>query len=80
MIGYECGFDPFSDARSPFNVKFYIVSILFLLFDVEVAFFFPWAASLRESLFTGLYVMYFFVFVLSAAFFYEWNRGALDWD
>nr|YP_010049296.1 NADH dehydrogenase subunit 3 [Pleurostomum flabellatum]QPL15627.1 NADH dehydrogenase subunit 3 [Pleurostomum flabellatum] len=80
MIGYECGFDPFSDARSPFNVKFYIISMLFLLFDVEIAFFFPWSLSVKETLFSGIYVLYSFVIVLTIGFFYEWKKGALDWE
>ena len=79
-LGYECGFDPFDDARMPFHVKFYLISILFLIFDVEVAFFFPWAISLRETLFGGFFAMYAFICILTLGFFYEWKKGVLDWD
>lgn len=80
MLGYECGFDPFSDARAPFNVKFYIISMIFIIFDVEVAFFFPWSICLKDILFFGFFSMYIFIFILGIGFFYEWKKGSLDWD
>jgi NADH-quinone oxidoreductase subunit A len=79
-IGYECGFDPFSDARDPFNIKFYLISILFLLFDVEVIFFFPWAFSLEYFSFGGFYIMYLFFIVLMLGYIFEWENKCLDWD
>lgn len=79
-FGYECGFDPFSDARSPFNVKFYLVSIVFIIFDIEVAFFFPFAISLKEILWFGYFSMYGFIFILLVGFLYEWKKGSLDWS
>nr|NP_066535.1 NADH dehydrogenase subunit 3 [Naegleria gruberi]AAG17813.1 NADH dehydrogenase subunit 3 [Naegleria gruberi] len=78
--GYECGFDPFSDARNPFHVKFYLISIIFIIFDVEVAFFFPWAISIKELMFFGYYTMYLFIFILLVGFVYEWKKGALEWE
>ncbi len=78
--GYECGFDPFSDAREPFYVKFYLISILFIIFDVEVVFFFPWAISLKQLYFFGYYIMYIFILILLIGFVYEWKKGSLDWD
>ncbi len=78
-IGYECGFDPFSDARDPFNVKFYLISILFILFDVEVVFFIPWVLCLKQVAFFGFITMYIFVFLLIVGFIYEWRKGCLEW-
>jgi NADH-quinone oxidoreductase subunit A len=78
--GYECGFDPFSDAREPFYVKFYLISILFIIFDVEVVFFFPWAISFKQLFFFGYYIMYIFILILLIGFVYEWKKGSLDWD
>ncbi|MDF2698956.1 MAG: nad3 [Haloplasmataceae bacterium] len=78
--GYECGFDPFSDAREPFYVKFYLISILFIIFDVEVVFFFPWAISFKQLFFFGYYIMYIFIIILIIGFVYEWKKGSLDWD
>jgi len=80
VVGYECGFDPFSDARDPFHIKFYLISILFIIFDIEVVFFFPWAIAFQEFQFKEFYAMYFFVFVLTLGFIYEWKKGALDWE
>lgn len=77
---YECGFDPFEDTRASFDVRFYLVAILFLIFDIEVSFLFPWAAALAHIGFLGLFSMLFFLFVLLIGFFYEWNSGALDWQ
>lgn len=78
--GYECGFDPFSDAREPFYVKFYLIAILFIIFDVEIIFFFPWIFSLFYINFFGLWVMYIFLMVLGIGFIYEWKKGSLDWE
>lgn len=81
--GYECGFDPFSDARDPFNIKFYLVSILFIIFDVEMIFFFPWIICqpyiLTDDGF-GFFSMYVFFFILILGFFYEYRKKALDWS
>jgi NADH-quinone oxidoreductase subunit A len=79
-FSYECGFDPFSDSRNRFNIKFYLVSIIFIIFDVEVAFFFPWCICLRDLMFFSYFVMYFFIFILIVGFFYEWKKGVLDWE
>jgi len=79
-IGYECGFDPFSDARDPFNVKFYLVAILFLLFDVELIFFFPFIFYFSEITFIGFFFFLLFSFVLILGYFYEWKKGCLNWD
>jgi len=78
--GYECGFDPFSDAREPFYVKFYLIAILFIIFDVEVVFFFPWIFSLIQISYYGLLIMYLFLIILGIGFAYEWKKGSLDWD
>lgn len=78
--GYECGFDPFSDAREPFYVKFYLISILFIIFDVEIVFFFPWAISFKQLFFFGYYIIYIFILILLIGFIYEWKKGSLDWD
>jgi NADH-quinone oxidoreductase subunit A len=78
--GYECGFDPFSDAREPFYVKFYLIAILSIIFDVEVVFFFPWIFSLVEISIYGLFIMYVFLVILGIGFIYEWKKGSLDWD
>jgi NADH-quinone oxidoreductase subunit A len=77
---YECGFDPFSDARQSFDVKFYLVSILFIIFDLEVVYLFPWALTLGSIGLFGLVSMFLFLSVLTVGFFYEWYKGALDWD
>jgi NADH:ubiquinone oxidoreductase subunit 3 (subunit A) len=78
--GYECGFDPFSDAQDPFNVKFYLISILFLLFDIELIFFLPWLVSLEETGFLGFYIIYFFFIILVIGYFYEWRKNCLNWE
>ena len=77
---YECGFDPFEDARIPFDVRYYLVAILFIIFDLEIAFLFPWAIALKEIGTTGLIAMVIFLLVLVIGFIYEWNKGALEWD
>jgi NADH-quinone oxidoreductase subunit A len=80
---YECGFEAFEDARMKFDVRYYLVAILFILFDLEIAFLFPWAVVLREKSIEGPYVfwsMMLFLFVLVVGFVYEWMKGALEWD
>ena len=77
---YECGFDPFEDARIPFDVRYYLVAILFIIFDLEIAFLFPWAVSLNKIGIAGVIAMAIFLLVLVIGFIYEWNKGALEWD
>ncbi len=77
---YECGFDPFSDARHKFDVRFYLVSILFIIFDLEIAFLFPWAVSLGSIGLFGFWSMMVFLGVLTVGFIYEWRKGALEWE
>ena len=77
---YECGFDAFDDARSRFDVRFYLVAILFIIFDLEIAFLFPWAISLGEVGMFGFWSMMVFLGVLTVGFIYEWNKGALEWE
>lgn len=75
---YECGFEPFEDARSRFDVRFYIVAILFLIFDMEVAYLFPWTITLGQTGFLGYSIVVLFLLILTVGFAYEWVRGALD--
>lgn len=77
---YECGFEPFSDARGKFDVQFYLVAILFIIFDLEIAFLFPWAISLGEIGEFGFWSMVVFLGVLTIGFIYEWKKGALEWQ
>jgi NADH-quinone oxidoreductase subunit A len=77
---YECGFEPFADARSKFDVRFYLVSILFIIFDLEVAFLFPWAVTLGRIGLFGFWSMIVFLGVLTVGFIYEWKKGALEWE
>ena len=77
---YECGFEPFNDSRMEFDVRFYLVAILFIIFDLEIAFLFPWAVSLGNIGALGFWSMMIFLFVLTIGFIYEWKKGALDWD
>ena len=77
---YECGFEPFNDSRMEFDVRFYLVAILFIIFDLEIAFLFPWAISLGNIGALGFWSMMIFLFVLTVGFVYEWKKGALDWD
>jgi NADH-quinone oxidoreductase subunit A len=77
---YECGFEPFDDARSKFDVRFYLVAILFIIFDLEVAFLFPWAVSLGAIGLFGFWSMVVFLAVLTVGFVYEWRKGALEWE
>lgn len=80
LTAYECGFEAFDDARRRFDVRFYLVSILFIIFDLEVAFLFPWAVSLSRIGLYGFLSMMGFLGVLGIGFLYEWRKGALDWD
>ena len=77
---YECGFEAFEDARMKFDVRYYLVAILFILFDLEIAFFFPWAIVLQELGWFGFFAMMVFLGILVAGFIYEWKKGALDWE
>nr|AZS52483.1 NADH dehydrogenase subunit 3 [Balanophora laxiflora]UPI48979.1 NADH dehydrogenase subunit 3 [Balanophora reflexa]UPI49010.1 NADH dehydrogenase subunit 3 [Balanophora laxiflora] len=78
VSAYECGFDPFGDARSRFDIRFYLVSILFIILDPEVALLFPWAVSLNKINMFGSWSMMAFLWILTIGFFYEWKRGASD--
>ena len=80
LTSYECGFDAFDDSRKPFDVRFYLVAILFIIFDLEVAFLFPWAVSLGGIGLFGFWSMVLFLAVLTVGFAYEWKKGALDWE
>ncbi len=80
LSAYECGFEAFDDARMKFDVRFYLVSILFIIFDLEVAFLFPWAISLGKIGVYGFWSMMVFLAVLTVGFVYEWRKGALEWD
>jgi NADH-quinone oxidoreductase subunit A len=80
LTAYECGFDPFNDARSPFDVRFYLVAILFLLFDVEATFLFPWCASLGHVRSFGYWAIIDFLLELLVGLIYAWKLGGLDWD
>jgi NADH-quinone oxidoreductase subunit A len=77
---YECGFEAFEDARMKFDVRYYLVAILFILFDLEIAFLFPWAVALQEIGLFGFLAMMVFLSVLVIGFIYEWKKGALEWD
>jgi len=80
LSAYECGFNAFDDARMKFDIRFYLVSILFIIFDLEVAFLFPWAVSFGEIGWFGFLSMMLFLGVLTIGFIYEWKKGALEWD
>ena len=80
LSAYECGFDAFEDARTKFDVRFYLVAILFIIFDLEVAFLFPWAITLGQIGLFGFWSMVIFLGVLTVGFIYEWRKGALEWD
>jgi NADH-quinone oxidoreductase subunit A len=80
LSAYECGFEAFDDARMKFDVRFYLVSILFIIFDLEVAFLFPWAVAFKEIGLFGFWSMMIFLGVLTIGFIYEWKKGALEWD
>jgi NADH-quinone oxidoreductase subunit A len=80
LSAYECGFEPFEDSRIEFDVRFYLVAILFIIFDLEIAFLFPWAISLGNIGLLGFSSMMIFLFILTIGFIYEWRKGALDWE
>ena len=77
---YDCGFEAFEDARMKFDVRYYLVAILFILFDLEIAFLFPWAAALKDVGATGFVAVVVFLAILVVGFVYEWKKGALDWE
>ncbi len=77
---YECGFEAFEDARMKFDVRYYLVAILFILFDLEIAFLFPWAVVIQDIGLAGFWAMMVFLFVLVVGFIFEWMKGALEWD
>ena len=77
---YECGFEAFEDARMKFDVRYYLIAILFILFDLETAFFFPWGASMRELGWSGFLTMFAFIVEFAVGFWYIWKKGALDWE
>ena len=80
LSSYECGFEAFDDARGRFDVRFYLVAILFIIFDLEVAFLFPWAITLGKIGLFGFWSMIIFLTVLTIGFIYEWKKGALEWE
>ena len=80
LSSYECGFEPFEDSRMKFDVRYYLVAILFILFDLEIAFLFPWAVVLREIGTFGFLAMVVFLAILVVGFVYEWKKGALEWE
>ena len=80
ISAYECGFEAFDDSRGRFDVRFYLVAILFIIFDLEVAFLFPWAVSLRDVGLFGFWSMMIFLTILTVGFIYEWKKGALEWE
>ena len=80
VSAYECGFAAFDDARMKFDVRFYLVAILFIIFDLEIAFLFPWAVAFKDISFLGFWSMMIFLTVLTVGFAYEWKKGALDWE
>ena len=77
---YECGFEAFEDARMKFDVRYYLIAILFILFDLETAFFFPWGAAMRDLGWSGFVTMFAFIVEFAAGFWYIWKKGALDWE
>ena len=80
LSAYECGFPAFDDARAKFDVRFYLVAILFIIFDLEIAFLFPWAVALKDIGVEGFWSMMIFLGILTVGFIYEWNKGALEWE
>ena len=80
LSAYECGFEPFQDSRMEFDVRFYLVAILFIIFDLEIAFLFPWAISLGSLGAIGFWSMMIFLAILTVGFIYEWKKGALEWE
>ena len=80
ISAYECGYNPFEDSRIRFDIKFYLVSILFVIFDLEIIYLFPWAITLKSIGYPGFFSMVFFLTLLTIGVVYEWKKGALDWD
>ena len=80
ISSYECGFNPFSDARNKFEIRYYLISILFIIFDLELLFLFPWVICFNNLELQGILSMAFFLFLLTIGFIYEWYEGALDWN
>jgi NADH-quinone oxidoreductase subunit A len=80
VSAYECGFDPFDDSRSRFDIRFYLVSILFIVFDLEVSFLFPWSVCLESQKYVSIISMVLFLGILTIGFIYEWKKDALDWE
>ena len=80
LSAYECGFEPFNDSRMEFDIRFYLVAILFIIFDLEIAFLFPWAITLGNIGYFGFFSMMLFLSILTIGFIYEWKKGALDWE
>jgi NADH-quinone oxidoreductase subunit A len=80
LSAYECGFNAFDDARMRFDVRFYLVAILFIIFDLEVSFLFPWAVAFKAVGVAGFWAMMVFLAILTIGFIYEWKKGALEWD
>jgi NADH:ubiquinone oxidoreductase subunit 3 (subunit A) len=80
LSAYECGFDPFEDSRGRFDIRFYLVAILFIIFDLEVTFLFPWVMTLNSLGLLGFWTMIIFLVILTIGFIYEWKKGALEWE
>jgi NADH-quinone oxidoreductase subunit A len=80
LSAYECGFEAFEDARMKFDVRYYLIAILFILFDLEIAFLFPWAVVIKEIGLAGFFAMMVFLGILVVGFIYEWRKGALEWE
>jgi NADH:ubiquinone oxidoreductase subunit 3 (subunit A) len=80
LSAYECGFDPFEESLGRFDIKFYIVAILFLIFDLEIVFLFPWSVILLQLPLFSFWIIFYFLFILIIGFIYEWKKGALDWN
>ncbi len=80
VSSYECGFEPFDDARNTFDIRFYLVAILFIVFDLEISFLFPWVLSLHKISYVGISSMFLFLIILTIGFVYEWRKGALEWN
>ncbi len=80
LSAYECGFDPFNDARKSFDIRFFLVDILFIIFDLEITLLFPWSLTLSQTTDFGFFTMLIFLIVLTIGFVYEWQKGGLDWE
>jgi len=80
VSAYECGFSPFDNARSRFDIRYYLVAILFIIFDLEISFLFPWAITLSKITIFGFWTMVIFLIILTIGFIYEWKKGALEWS